>query len=402
MRVSLPILAGPLRGARYLPAAGGKLARLLLGRYEPELTARFVEHVRPGQIVFDLGAAAGYYTLLAARLVGASGGVVAFEPEPRNFGFLREHVRLNRLARVELHNAAVGEQRRFGELRAGPGQWDGAPRPAGQPARPDRPAGRPDRGGAPAPPSREDRRGGRRGASARRRRGPIARAGAADPLPLHARAGGPRGLLSHAAGAGLCARASRPLRCGARERAALPSALTQNAPKESLRRSVERASSRQIASPSSRAAGVASPSTWAWSSIKSARRARLPASSAGTREIAVDANRRLPQARRERDLLHDRRSARKEAPQRAVLLDAARGCAVELLAHRDEQRRPHADRRLPVTRLERGRELGRQPLHGLLEHALRLRPHASLPNKWSAARSCAFVISQPEMARIGS
>lgn len=108
MRVSLPILAGPLRGARYLPAAGGKLARLLLGRYEPALTARFVRHVRPGQIVFDLGAAAGYYTLLAARLVGASGRVVAFEPEPRNFGFLREHVRMNRLACVELHNAAVG------------------------------------------------------------------------------------------------------------------------------------------------------------------------------------------------------------------------------------------------------------------------------------------------------
>lgn len=123
MHLSVPILAGPLRGARYLPAAGGKLPRVLLGRYEPAQTARFVERVKPAQIVFDLGAAAGYYTLLAARLVGPRGRVVSFEPEPRNFAFLSEHVRLNRLAQVELHRAAVGDA--AGEARFARGRGSG-------------------------------------------------------------------------------------------------------------------------------------------------------------------------------------------------------------------------------------------------------------------------------------
>jgi len=116
---ALPVLAGPLRGARWLPASGGKLARLLLGTYEAEQARRFAERVQPGDEVLDLGAAVGFYTLLAARRVGEAGRVVAFEPDERNLRFLRAHVALNRAHCVTIVPSALSDRpgvARFGSV----------------------------------------------------------------------------------------------------------------------------------------------------------------------------------------------------------------------------------------------------------------------------------------------
>lgn len=77
------------------------------GVWEPSETAAFLAHARPGMCVFDVGANIGYYTLLAARAVGPSGRVFAFEPEPRNFELLTRNVAENGFTNVRLVNAAV-------------------------------------------------------------------------------------------------------------------------------------------------------------------------------------------------------------------------------------------------------------------------------------------------------
>jgi len=59
--------------------------------------------------VFDVGAHAGFYSLLFARLVGPAGRVVAFEPSPRNITFLRNHIALNGLRNVDVVEAAVAD-----------------------------------------------------------------------------------------------------------------------------------------------------------------------------------------------------------------------------------------------------------------------------------------------------
>jgi FkbM family methyltransferase len=69
-----------------------------------------------GGTVLDLGANVGFYTLLAAELVGPSGRVHAFEPVPRNLQYLRQHIALNGLTNVSVVEAAVsdaGGRRRF-------------------------------------------------------------------------------------------------------------------------------------------------------------------------------------------------------------------------------------------------------------------------------------------------
>ncbi len=58
-----------------------------------------------GEVVFvDVGAHVGKYTILAARLLGSRGQVVAIEPDPSNFAALTTNVALNRLENVRALN----------------------------------------------------------------------------------------------------------------------------------------------------------------------------------------------------------------------------------------------------------------------------------------------------------
>jgi FkbM family methyltransferase len=66
-----------------------------LGMTEDNLTYWFEEQLRPGDIFVDVGAHIGYFSLLEAKNVGASGGVVAIEALPRTFSLLERNIRLN-------------------------------------------------------------------------------------------------------------------------------------------------------------------------------------------------------------------------------------------------------------------------------------------------------------------
>lgn len=68
---------------------------ILRPRWEKLTTNLFEKVVKEGDVVLDLGANLGYFSLLAARLVGSKGKVYAFEPEPRNFRLLLKNIELN-------------------------------------------------------------------------------------------------------------------------------------------------------------------------------------------------------------------------------------------------------------------------------------------------------------------
>jgi len=62
---------------------------------EKLMTKIFTELVAEGMTVIDIGAYAGYYTLIAASAVGDKGKVFAFEPEPSNYSLMLKNVQLN-------------------------------------------------------------------------------------------------------------------------------------------------------------------------------------------------------------------------------------------------------------------------------------------------------------------
>lgn len=79
------------------------------GHWEETETRWFRRSIRPGDVVVDVGANVGYYTLLGARLVGETGRVYAFEPDPTSFALLRRNVALNDLHNVVLEQKAVSD-----------------------------------------------------------------------------------------------------------------------------------------------------------------------------------------------------------------------------------------------------------------------------------------------------
>jgi FkbM family methyltransferase len=84
---------------------------LFLSHHLPAATWRLLRHVLgPGMRFVDVGANIGYTTLVAARAVGETGRVYAFEPSPRAFQSLARNVRLNELRWVQVEPAACGEQ----------------------------------------------------------------------------------------------------------------------------------------------------------------------------------------------------------------------------------------------------------------------------------------------------
>ncbi len=104
----LPILRGPLRGKKWVVRSS--FQSCWFGVYEYEKQVVFQQSVRKGDVVYDIGANVGFYTLLASELVGSEGTVVAFEPLPRNLALLRRHVHLNGLSNVEIIEGAVSEE----------------------------------------------------------------------------------------------------------------------------------------------------------------------------------------------------------------------------------------------------------------------------------------------------
>ena len=84
--------------------------------FEPRerLTRHFVRLVRPGDCIIDIGANVGYYTMVAAKLVGPKGCVHAFEASPHNFPWLQTNAALNPVAKIHVHAQAVTD--RDGEI----------------------------------------------------------------------------------------------------------------------------------------------------------------------------------------------------------------------------------------------------------------------------------------------
>lgn len=85
------------------------LGRSLLrdGTYEPDVVDIFKREVGPGDVVFDVGANEGFFSALAARLVGDRGVVVAVEPQSRLHDILMINLALNASGRTVVYPNVV-------------------------------------------------------------------------------------------------------------------------------------------------------------------------------------------------------------------------------------------------------------------------------------------------------
>jgi len=113
----VPILGGPNRGLLWRVGAADH--GCWLGSYEQDKQRALWRARQPGSTVLDIGANVGFYTLLLSRAVGATGQVIAIEPDRRNAALLRWHTRINQLPNVHVIVGAVAD--RQGTVTFAPG-----------------------------------------------------------------------------------------------------------------------------------------------------------------------------------------------------------------------------------------------------------------------------------------
>ena len=85
------------------------------GKREPFATEILMKDTLPGEVVLEIGANIGYYTILQSKKIGPRGKIYAIEPEKDNFEYLKKNVKLNSLDNVTLFKQAIGDKN--GELK---------------------------------------------------------------------------------------------------------------------------------------------------------------------------------------------------------------------------------------------------------------------------------------------
>ena len=88
--------------------------------YEDFLTDFIKTKINKGDIVLDIGANIGYYSVLFSEWVGKKGKVFAFEPDLDNFNLLRKNININNCKNVLIVNKALSSERGYANLFLNP------------------------------------------------------------------------------------------------------------------------------------------------------------------------------------------------------------------------------------------------------------------------------------------
>lgn len=105
-KMLVQIEAGPSKGLwMELSPRTGQL--YLRGEAEIAVQRTLVENLRPGAVFYDLGANIGFFSMLAARIVGANGRVCSFEPDPETANRLQRNVVRNGFQNVTIVRKGV-------------------------------------------------------------------------------------------------------------------------------------------------------------------------------------------------------------------------------------------------------------------------------------------------------
>ena len=100
---------GPTRGSAFKCLTSEKY--FLMGTsYEKPIREVLQRAVRPGMIVYEIGAHCGYWAVFLSHICGRQGHVFAFEPSPINFERLLENLREGVCFNVTAVNKAVSDE----------------------------------------------------------------------------------------------------------------------------------------------------------------------------------------------------------------------------------------------------------------------------------------------------
>ncbi len=86
------------------------------GEYSELELKTMLKFINEGDVIFDIGANIGCFSVPFAKKVGSNGKVYAFEPQKFIFNLLKENVECNELKNVQIFNNAIGDVNTILEL----------------------------------------------------------------------------------------------------------------------------------------------------------------------------------------------------------------------------------------------------------------------------------------------
>ena len=131
VRERFPITVAEGPGAGLHMSLRHASANYRLGTNELPVQEAIVSTLRSGDVFYDVGSNVGFFSLIAARVVGERGAVHAFEPVSEIADQIRQNARRNHLANISVHVAAVSDVDGHLQLRRDPHPGGATTAPAG-------------------------------------------------------------------------------------------------------------------------------------------------------------------------------------------------------------------------------------------------------------------------------
>ena len=96
---------------------------LIRGTYQDDVICALGSLVHANDVVFDVGAHHGLMSIMASRLVGPAGKVIAFEPNPASRETMATHLKLNGVANVSIEPVGLIDREARLPFYAHPGEY---------------------------------------------------------------------------------------------------------------------------------------------------------------------------------------------------------------------------------------------------------------------------------------
>lgn len=103
--------------------AGSKIAS---SEFEPTMRSVLETYLKEGGVFIDLGANEGYFSVIASRLVGIAGSVIAIEPQSRLHGVIQANLSANQCSNVRVFRCAISDRNGEARLSLAPGLITGS------------------------------------------------------------------------------------------------------------------------------------------------------------------------------------------------------------------------------------------------------------------------------------